>query len=101
MDVPDKVFQILFHLDFEQTSEITTATVVDENDNVGTDVCSETYAVSDQQSVIEIVSKLLADSFLEIPCRNNTEKMMMPTCAHDGEGVHNFTVGTEENARDQ
>ena len=31
-----------------------------------------TYAVSDPKSVIEILSKLLADSFLETPCRNST-----------------------------
>ena len=71
--VPDKVLEILFDLDFEQTSEQTIVTMVDEDGNAGTDLCSETYAVSDRQSVIEILLKFLADSFLETPCRNSTE----------------------------
>ena len=66
-NVPDEMLETLFDLDFERTSEQIMITMVDENGNSGTGVCSETYAVSDQQIVIETVSKLLTDSFFGNP----------------------------------
>ena len=71
VDVPNEMLDILFGAGLTSDLEEETPTLKVGDSKTNLDVISSTYAVTEQECVVETLNKLVNDSFTYFPRQNN------------------------------